>query len=77
MAKTRVRIDLNDARNGVSMVLLDEASGPLHEGEEVIAEEPENGLSAPAMVSRINLTHRYALVRVRWEELADSAHFEE
>ena len=70
----RVVIDLNDVdRAGISMILLEEASGPVRVGDEVIAEEVESGVYAPALVTRVNQTHGFALVRVRWHELRERA----
>ena len=70
MAETRVEIDLNDIdADGLTTVLLTDASGPLSVGDVVTAFESEDSVAAPATVVSIDDAHGLAALRVEWRSM--------
>ena len=71
MSYPRVEIDLNDSdAHGMTLAFLADADLPLHEGRMVTAYEPEDGVSAPAMVARIDEARGVAFLWVDWKSIA-------
>ncbi len=71
MTYPRVEIDLNDIdANGETLALLADADQELVPGRIVTAFEPEEGLAATAMVSRVVSERGVAFLWVNWQSLS-------
>jgi hypothetical protein len=74
MSSTRIEIDLNALDDeGLTRARIEDADGEIAVGDDVLVFESEDGLIAPAKVTRADVSSGYVFLTVDWDNLREES----